>query len=313
MSSSFTGKIRNSVRMFCIWDIFQTQKGRCHCLAAGIHLGVSGVQGTFKAMNLVKKQLKDWSVGHFNTKRLGRVCVLCRSVVSDFLWPHGLQPERLLCPWGFSKQEYPPPGDLSNPEVKPRSPALQVDSLLSEPLGQGGVGKKSRSLRKTDQWGYVEVKWGWFKKIKYWWEDGVIHCIKFSQVRWEWERTSQLSNVKAKSDNRHFGGMMGMKVCLEWLRNTEGGCGDSEYPFLFWSDDCKWGQRNEGVAWGAGRVERNVYFQIYLFLMGEITTCLSASGNDVVMNPDRKIDDDGKGRICLELSSRKGKGMETST
>lgn len=51
--------------------------------------------------------------------------------------------------------------------------------------------------------------------------------------------------------------------------------------------------------------------QIYLLLMGEITTCLSASGNDVVMNPDRKIDDDGKGRICLELSSRKGKGMET--
>ena len=25
-----------------------------------------------------------------------------------------------------------------------------------EPLGQGRVGKKSRSLRKTDQWGYVE-------------------------------------------------------------------------------------------------------------------------------------------------------------
>ena len=26
------------------------------------------------------------------------VCVLC-SVVSDSLWPHGLQPTRLLCPW----------------------------------------------------------------------------------------------------------------------------------------------------------------------------------------------------------------------
>ena len=36
----------------------------------------------------------------------------------------------------FSRQEHwsglpcPPPGDLPNPGVKPRSPALQVDSLL---------------------------------------------------------------------------------------------------------------------------------------------------------------------------------------
>ena len=32
--------------------------------------------------------------------------VLSHSVVSDSLWPHGLQPTRLLCPWGFSRQEY---------------------------------------------------------------------------------------------------------------------------------------------------------------------------------------------------------------
>ena len=36
-------------------------------------------------------------------------------------WPHGLQPTRLICPWGFSRQEYwsglpcPPPRDLPNP------------------------------------------------------------------------------------------------------------------------------------------------------------------------------------------------------
>ena len=46
---------------------------------------------------------------------------------------------RLLCPWGFSRQEYwsglpcPPPGDLPNPGINPRSPTLQVDSLLSKP------------------------------------------------------------------------------------------------------------------------------------------------------------------------------------
>ena len=42
----------------------------------------------------------------------------------------------------FSRQEYwsglpcPPPGDLPNPGIEPRSPALQADSLLSEPLGK---------------------------------------------------------------------------------------------------------------------------------------------------------------------------------
>ena len=34
------------------------------------------------------------------------VCVLSRSVTSDSLWPHGLYPTRLRCPWGFSRQEY---------------------------------------------------------------------------------------------------------------------------------------------------------------------------------------------------------------
>ena len=40
---------------------------------------------------------------------------------------------------GISKQEYwsgfpfPSPGDLPDPGIEPRSPALQADSLLSEP------------------------------------------------------------------------------------------------------------------------------------------------------------------------------------
>ena len=43
---------------------------------------------------------------------------------------------------GFSRQEHwrglpcPPPGDLPNPGIEPRSPALQVDSLPSEPPGK---------------------------------------------------------------------------------------------------------------------------------------------------------------------------------
>ena len=43
---------------------------------------------------------------------------------------------------GFSRQEYwsclpfPSPGDLPDPGIKPRSPALQADSLPSEPQGK---------------------------------------------------------------------------------------------------------------------------------------------------------------------------------
>ena len=53
--------------------------------------------------------------------------VLCRAELLSHLYfrTNGLQPTRLLCSWGFSKQEYwrgflcLPPGDLPNLEIKP--------------------------------------------------------------------------------------------------------------------------------------------------------------------------------------------------
>ena len=45
---------------------------------------------------------------------------------------------------GFSRQEYwsglpfPSPGDLPDPGIEPRSPALQADALPSEPPGKLG-------------------------------------------------------------------------------------------------------------------------------------------------------------------------------
>ena len=47
---------------------------------------------------------------------------------------------------GFSRQEYwsglpfPSPGDLPDPGIEPRSPALQADALPSEPPGNRGRG-----------------------------------------------------------------------------------------------------------------------------------------------------------------------------
>ena len=59
--------------------------------------------------------------------------------------PCGLQPARLLCPWGFSSQEHwnglplPSPEYLPNPGIEFQSRALQADSLPAEPPGKLSV------------------------------------------------------------------------------------------------------------------------------------------------------------------------------
>ena len=87
------------------------------------------------------------------------------SVLSNSLRLYGLKPTRLLCPWGFSRQEYwsglpcPPPGELSNPGIEPRSSALQADSLPTEPprkpknTGVGTYHFSSGSSRPRNQTG----------------------------------------------------------------------------------------------------------------------------------------------------------------
>ena len=76
------------------------------------------------------------------------VCVLNCSVMSDSLWPYGLQPTRLPV-HGDSPGEntgmachvllqgiYPTRGGTKVRRIEPRSPTLQVNSLLSEPRGK---------------------------------------------------------------------------------------------------------------------------------------------------------------------------------
>ena len=64
-----------------------------------------------------------------------------RSVVCDSMRPHRLQPARLLCPWDFPDKNTGVgcysllQGNLPDPGIKSGSPALQVDSLPSEPPG----------------------------------------------------------------------------------------------------------------------------------------------------------------------------------
>ena len=69
------------------------------------------------------------------------VCVFSHSVMSDSLGTRGLQPARRLCLWDSPHKNtchgsglpFPSPGDLPNPGIKHRSPALQANLLPSEP------------------------------------------------------------------------------------------------------------------------------------------------------------------------------------
>ena len=64
-------------------------------------------------------------------------------------WTVAHQPPRSM---RFSRQEhwsgfpFPSPGDLPDPGIKPRSPALQADALTSEPPGNPWIGKIPRRM-----------------------------------------------------------------------------------------------------------------------------------------------------------------------
>ena len=82
------------------------------------------------------------------------VCVcVCVLVVQSCLtlWPCRLLPASFLCPWGFSRQEYwsglpcPPPGDLPDPGMEPRSPHCW--QILYHLRHQGSPNMKGTSLQ----------------------------------------------------------------------------------------------------------------------------------------------------------------------
>ena len=76
-------------------------------------------QTIFKHLEMTLEQRQFFKV--FLVVRVNHV--LSGSVVSDSLQLHGLQPARLLCPWGFSREEYwnglpCPPGQSAIPQHK---------------------------------------------------------------------------------------------------------------------------------------------------------------------------------------------------
>ena len=79
----------------------------------------------------------------------------------------------------FSRQEYwsglpfPSPGDLSDPGIEPWSPALQADSLPSEPPGKSHKRREGKHENAGDQGHMIRfIPWHHMFKIelarKYW-------------------------------------------------------------------------------------------------------------------------------------------------
>ena len=87
---------------------------------------------------------KEVHLHHSSRFRVYMHCVLAcmQSVVSDSLWPPGLGSYQDPLSMKFSRQEYwsglpfPPPGDLPDPEIEPKSPELAGVFFTTKPPGK---------------------------------------------------------------------------------------------------------------------------------------------------------------------------------
>ena len=101
----------------------------------------------------VRTQVLHTLDGHSGMGLLDRVVMTLSSEwkslsrVQLFVTPWTVQSMEISRPEYWRGEPFPSPGDLTNPGVEPRSPALQVNSLPAEPQGKpGNTGVGSLSL-----------------------------------------------------------------------------------------------------------------------------------------------------------------------
>ena len=115
---------------------------------------------------------------------------------------------------GFSRQEYwsgvpfPFPGELPNPGIEPRSPALKADALTSEPPG-----KLTKSLSKYFMRYAVNTK---VKKTK--WDPVLFE----RETETEAERQRAEKDRKMRDTNRHKEGQRQTDMEPEKHKDSEG-------------------------------------------------------------------------------------------
>ena len=120
---------------------------------------------------------------------------------------HGILQARIL-----ERVAMPPPGDLPNLGIKPRSPALQTDSLSSEPPGKPkntGMGSLSLLqgifLTQESNWGLLHCRWI-FYQLSYQGSQGV-------QKSYLHNRGGENSRWRLKTNRVNC-----LRVRLQWAR-----------------------------------------------------------------------------------------------
>ena len=102
---------------------------------------------------------------------------------------------------GFSRQEYwsglpfPSSGDLPNPGIQPASPALQADSLWSEPQGRSLIGLRISKRKKEGNFFLYLLNWR-AKLTHTWWYQKVTDS---NLVYWEIVENHPKSETKVLS------------------------------------------------------------------------------------------------------------------
>ena len=110
-------------------------KSRQHHWTGVMHLLLTQTWGKPKSRGLRGREKHDSSLIR---PRWTGCCVSCSVMSDSFVTPRTVDN---LCPWKAQARilewdAIPSPGDLPNPESEPGSPALQADSLPSEPPGK---------------------------------------------------------------------------------------------------------------------------------------------------------------------------------
>ena len=116
-----------------LWDTNKTSSKQLHLESKQHHLGTQIIKELYEMQSDGKSYLKLVHVPSLFSHVwlfVTQWTVACQAPLS--MW--------------FSRQEYgsglpcPPPGDLPDPEIEPRFPALHTDSLPTEPPGKPQVG-----------------------------------------------------------------------------------------------------------------------------------------------------------------------------
>ena len=94
------------------------------------------------------------------------VCVCVSMCMLSHVWPHGLEPARLLCPQNFPGKKtwsglpFPSPGNLLDPGIKPSSPvssALAGRFFITAPPGKPHSSVRQGSNRRVKSEGQLQM------------------------------------------------------------------------------------------------------------------------------------------------------------